>query len=69
MTANFRLGVDVDGTFTDVLLVDQASGRTWRAKTASTPVDQAVGVLAGSARCASTPASGSGVRCACARRT
>jgi N-methylhydantoinase A len=46
-TASFRLGVDVGGTFTDVLLVDQATGRTWRAKTASTPADQAVGVLAG----------------------
>ncbi|WP_300007671.1 hydantoinase/oxoprolinase family protein [Pseudonocardia sp.] len=43
----FRLGVDVGGTFTDVLLVEEASGATWRAKTASTPADQAVGVLTG----------------------
>jgi N-methylhydantoinase A len=43
----YRLGVDVGGTFTDVLLVEEASGRTWRAKTASTPADQAVGVLTG----------------------
>ena len=43
----YRLGVDVGGTFTDVLLVEEASGRTWRAKTASTPSDQAVGVLNG----------------------
>lgn len=43
----YRLGVDVGGTFTDVLLVEEASGRTWRVKTASTPTDQAVGVLAG----------------------
>src|SRR6201991_181256 len=43
----YRLGVDVGGTFTDVLLVEEASGTTWRAKTASTPYDQAVGVLNG----------------------
>ena len=42
---SYRLGVDVGGTFTDVLLVEEGSGRTWRAKTASTPSDQAVGVL------------------------
>ena len=43
----YRLGVDVGGTFTDVLLVEEASGATWRAKTATTPSDQAVGVLNG----------------------
>ena len=43
----YRLGVDVGGTFTDVLLVEETSGETWRAKTASTPADQAVGVLSG----------------------
>ena len=46
----YRLGVDVGGTFTDVLLVEEASGATWRAKTASTPADQAVGVLNGIGR-------------------
>src|SRR6476660_6755176 len=44
---SYRLGVDVGGTFTDVLLVEEGSGSTWRAKTASTPADQAVGVLGG----------------------
>jgi len=44
---SYRLGVDVGGTFTDVLLVEEGSGATWRAKTASTPADQAVGVLTG----------------------
>ena len=44
---SYRLGVDVGGTFTDVLLVDEDSGSTWRAKTASTPQDQAIGVLHG----------------------
>ncbi|MEV6866085.1 hydantoinase/oxoprolinase family protein [Streptosporangium subroseum] len=43
----YRLGVDVGGTFTDILLIDQDSGRTFRAKTPSTPHDQSVGVLAG----------------------
>ncbi len=43
----YRLGVDVGGTFTDVLLIDENSGGTWRAKTASTPADQSVGVLHG----------------------
>ena len=43
----YRLGVDVGGTFTDVLLVDPEHGTTWRAKTASTPADQSVGVLHG----------------------
>jgi N-methylhydantoinase A len=43
----YRLGVDVGGTFTDVLLIDTDSGQTWRAKTASTPADQSVGVLRG----------------------
>jgi N-methylhydantoinase A len=44
---SYRLGVDVGGTFTDVLLVEEGSGRTWSAKTASTPADQSVGVLTG----------------------
>jgi N-methylhydantoinase A len=43
----YRLGVDVGGTFTDVLLVDEDDGRTWRAKTPSVPADQSVGVLTG----------------------
>ena len=46
----YRLGVDVGGTFTDVLLVEEHSGATWRAKTASTPSDQAVGVRNGIAK-------------------
>ena len=47
---SFRLGVDVGGTFTDVLLVEEASGSTWRAKTASTPADQADAVITGIAK-------------------
>jgi N-methylhydantoinase A len=37
----------VGGTFTDILLIDEASGETYRAKTASTPEDQSIGVLRG----------------------
>src|SRR5690349_22299073 len=43
----YRLGVDVGGTFTDVLLIDERTGGTYRAKTASTPQDRSVGVLRG----------------------
>jgi N-methylhydantoinase A len=43
----YRLGVDVGGTFTDVLLIDEDSGTSFRAKTPSTPTDQSVGVLNG----------------------
>jgi N-methylhydantoinase A len=43
----YRLGVDVGGTFTDVLLLAEDTGTTYRAKTPSTPGDQSVGVLAG----------------------
>ena len=43
----YRLGVDVGGTFTDILLVNEESGETFRAKTSSTPADQSIGVLRG----------------------
>lgn len=43
----YRLGVDVGGTFTDILLVNEGSGATFRAKTSSTPADQSVGVIRG----------------------
>jgi N-methylhydantoinase A len=44
---SYRLGVDVGGTFTDLLLHDSESGSVWLAKTPSTPEDQSVGVLKG----------------------
>jgi N-methylhydantoinase A len=44
---SYRLGVDVGGTFTDLLLFDEGSGETHRAKTPSTPADPSIGVLAG----------------------
>src|SRR5436309_12515141 len=42
-----RLGVDVGGTFTDLLLVDDETGNLHRVKTPSTPSDPAQGVLVG----------------------
>src|ERR687892_819327 len=43
----YRLGVDVGGTFTDLLLVDDESGEMHRVKTPSTPAEPSEGVLAG----------------------
>ncbi len=43
----YRLGVDVGGTFTDLLLVHEESGAFWRYKTPSTPQDSSEGVLVG----------------------
>jgi len=43
----YRLGVDVGGTFTDLLLIDDDTGETFRAKTPSTPADPSQGVLVG----------------------
>ncbi len=42
-----KLGIDVGGTFTDLILFDEDSGRQVRVKTPSTPADPSVGVLAG----------------------
>ncbi len=43
----YRLGVDVGGTFTDLLLFNEASGAFWRHKTPSTPQDSSEGILIG----------------------
>jgi N-methylhydantoinase A len=42
-----RAGVDVGGTFTDVLLLDETAGNFGVAKTLTTPTDPAEGVLRG----------------------
>lgn len=47
---SYRLGVDVGGTFTDLLLVNESTGGIWSAKVPSTPADQSIGVLNGIAR-------------------
>lgn len=46
MSSRFRIGIDVGGTFTDLVAVD-ASGQVTMAKSPSTPADQSLGVLAG----------------------
>ena len=45
--ASLRLGVDVGGTFTDLLLIDEHAGATHTAKVPSTPEDSSIGVLNG----------------------
>ncbi|WP_291298438.1 hydantoinase/oxoprolinase family protein [Elioraea sp.] len=42
----YRIGIDVGGTFTDLVAVDEA-GRVVHAKAASTPHDQSLGVMEG----------------------
>ncbi|MEJ8567857.1 hydantoinase/oxoprolinase family protein [Elongatibacter sediminis] len=44
---SYRLGVDVGGTFTDLLLINEATGETRTAKVPSTPQDSSIGVLNG----------------------
>ncbi|KAJ7178558.1 5-oxoprolinase [Mycena crocata] len=46
MGADYRLGVDVGGTFTDLLLLNVDTGETWQAKVPTTP-DQSLGVCSG----------------------
>ena len=41
----WRVGVDIGGTFTDVALIDDASGQIGVAKVPTTPRDFALGVL------------------------
>ena len=51
---SYRLGVDVDGTFTDPLLINEETGATFRVKVPTTPANQAAAVLDGIERvCAS----------------
>jgi N-methylhydantoinase A len=47
---SYRLGVDVGGTFTDLLLINEKTGETHTAKVPSTPEDSSLGVLNGVAR-------------------
>lgn len=47
---SYRLGVDVGGTFTDLLLINEDTGDTHTAKVPSTPEDSSIGVLNGIAR-------------------
>jgi len=45
--AGILIGVDTGGTFTDVALLDPASGRFWVSKTSSTPEDPSRGFASG----------------------
>jgi len=47
---SYRLGVDVGGTFTDLLLINEDTGQTFTAKVPSTPADSSIGVLNGIAQ-------------------
>ncbi len=44
---SYRLGVDVGGTFTDLLLINEQTGDIFTAKVPSTPKDSSIGVLNG----------------------
>jgi N-methylhydantoinase A len=44
---SYRLGIDVGGTFTDLLLFNDDTGELLLTKTPSTPLDQSIGVLNG----------------------
>ena len=44
---SYRLGVDVGGTFTDLLLINEKTGTKWTAKVQSTPEDSSIGVFNG----------------------
>jgi N-methylhydantoinase A len=46
MTKQFRLGIDVGGTFTDAVLISEATGEIQIAKVPSTPRDPSLGFLA-----------------------
>src|ERR1700752_4966220 len=46
----YRLGVDVGGTHTDLVLLDAATGQVMVEKVSSTPKNPALGVLDGVAR-------------------
>ena len=43
----YRLGVDVGGTFTDLMLAHDETREIFRVKTPSTPADPSEGVLVG----------------------
>ncbi len=45
--SGYRLGVDVGGTFTDLLLLDEKRSKVFTAKVPSTPSDSSIGVLNG----------------------
>jgi N-methylhydantoinase A len=45
--AHYALALDIGGTFTDVMLMHQASRQLWTVKTPSTPAEPAQGFFQG----------------------
>lgn len=45
MPSSYRIGCDIGGTFTDGVLMDEASGEIWVTKTPSTPADPSGGFI------------------------
>jgi len=44
---SYRVAMDIGGTFTDFVVVDETEGRTWTGKTSTTPTNPEQGVLQG----------------------
>ena len=42
-----RIGIDVGGTFTDVVMVDDSTGKVWSTKVPTTPKDRVLGTVEG----------------------
>ncbi|WP_416907964.1 MAG: hydantoinase/oxoprolinase family protein [Polymorphobacter sp.] len=51
---SYRLGVDVGGTFTDLIVIDEATGRAVRDKVPSTPADPSQAVINGARKLCET---------------
>ena len=47
MTEPFRIGVDIGGTFTDLVMLDSRSGQVFNEKVLTTPQDPSIGALKG----------------------
>ncbi|MFO1157482.1 MAG: hydantoinase/oxoprolinase family protein [Reyranellaceae bacterium] len=47
MIEPYRIGVDIGGTFTDLVMIDTRNGRLFNEKVLTTPQDPSVGVLSG----------------------
>ena len=45
MTDPYRIGVDIGGTFTDLVMIDTRDGRLFNEKVLTTPADPSVGVI------------------------
>ena len=50
MSERYRIGVDIGGTFTDLVMLDTGTGRLYNDKVLTTPRDPSVGVLEGIGR-------------------